>query len=128
MNQKKTVAVNVARNALIYMESQSFLEMKREYSDVNEGRKSPEEHPVKLKICNDGYETFPPDKAVPPHCKDISINGTDYEVEITSEEVPPEEQHKLDYYIPVTAEVRWMTNDKEFSTVVDGTVKSEDIR
>lgn len=128
MNQKKTVAVNVARNALMYMESRSFLETKREFSDVNEGRKSPEEHPLKLKICYAGYETFPPDEAVPVDCKDISINGTPYEVEITSEEVPPEEQEKLDYYIPVIAEVRWMTNDKEFSTIVDGTVKSEDIR
>ncbi|WP_456273866.1 type IV pilus modification PilV family protein [Bacillus sp. AK031] len=128
MNQKKTVAVNVARNALMYMENQSFLVTKRAFSDVNEGKKSPETHYLHLKICDDGYKTYSPGDLVPADCKDISINETTYEVDIKSEEVPSREREELDYYIPIIAEVRWITNDKEFSTAVDGTVKSEDIR
>jgi prepilin-type N-terminal cleavage/methylation domain-containing protein len=129
MNQKKTVAVNVARNALMYMENQSFLEIKREFSQVNEGMKDSKDHVVKLKICADSYKTFSPGDVVPEQqCKDIIINQIAYEVEISSENVLSPEQGELDYYIPIAVKVRWITNDKEFSTTVDGTVKSEDIR
>jgi prepilin-type N-terminal cleavage/methylation domain-containing protein len=128
MNQKKTVAVNVARNALMYMENQSFLETKREFADINEGKVSPPEHYLTLKICEDGYKTFDPGETVPASCENISINETSYTVEIGSHEVHERDEEDLNYYIPIIAEVRWTTNDKEFSTNVEGTVKSEDIR
>ncbi|WP_421380217.1 type IV pilus modification PilV family protein [Bacillus salacetis] len=128
MNQKKTVAVNVARNALMYMEGQSFLETKREFAGVNEGSTGQDDHFLLLKICNDAYKTFPSGEAIPSNCRDITINETAYEVDIRSEEVSSRNEEELDYYIPIIAEVRWTANEKEFSTTVDGTVKSEDIR
>ncbi|MGD6802449.1 type IV pilus modification PilV family protein [Rossellomorea aquimaris] len=124
MNQKKTVAVNVARNALMHMESQSFLEVKRKFSEVNEGTASPDDHLLNLKLCDDTrYETFGNEESPPVTCEDIPINGTSYKVTIKSKA-----SQELDYYIPITAEVRWTANDKEFDTSVGGTVKSEDIR
>jgi prepilin-type N-terminal cleavage/methylation domain-containing protein len=128
MNQKKTVAVNVARNALMFMEGQSYLEIKKEFSEVNNGTIEPGEHSLQLKLCADGYKTFETGLTPPADCKDIPINGTNYEVEIQSESVSSSQQGELEYYIPIVAEVRWMTNDQEHSTTVDGTVKSEDIR
>ncbi|WP_113930178.1 hypothetical protein [Bacillus sp. P14.5] len=128
MNQKKTVAVNVARNALMHMESQSFLEVKREFSEVNEGTASPEDQFLELNLCENGYKTFRPGENRPEGCNNIPINGTFYEVTIKSKEVSPSQEEELNYYIPISAEVRWTANDKDFDTKVDGTVKSEDIR
>lgn len=126
MNQKKTVAVNVARNALMHMESQSFLEVKRTFSEVNNGTASPDEHLLNLKLCDETrYETFGTEESPPDTCEDIPINGTSYKVTIKSKASQEEE---LDYYIPITAEVEWTANDKKFDTSVGGTVKSEDIR
>ncbi|WP_168412951.1 type IV pilus modification PilV family protein [Bacillus salacetis] len=128
MNQKKTVAVNVARNALMFMEGQSYLEMKKEFSEVNKGNLEPVDHSLQLQLCADGYKTFLTGLTPPSDCSDIPINGTNYKVEILSEPVSASRQGELEYYIPITAKVRWITNDKEHSTSVEGTVKSEDIR
>ncbi|WP_258549633.1 prepilin-type N-terminal cleavage/methylation domain-containing protein [Rossellomorea aquimaris] len=131
-NQKKTVGVNVARNVLMFMEKQNFLEIRNYFYEVNIGSKDPTDEFYKLFICGDEYQTFSnfstesemvdscPDK------KNININGLEYETEIYSGEVTNPDE--LDYYIPITIEVRWNINDREYSTTVDGKVKSEDIR
>ncbi|WP_315907136.1 type II secretion system protein, partial [Priestia koreensis] len=38
VNQSKTVGTNVARNALQYMQGQSFLKVKKEFESPNESR------------------------------------------------------------------------------------------
>ncbi|NMH69885.1 type II secretion system protein [Bacillus sp. RO3] len=132
LNQKKTVGVNVARNALMYMENQDFLETRDFFYDVNSGNQDANDHFLHLFICNDEYSTYS-DKLSEteinqscPDKKNININGLEYETTIYSEQVI--NQNELNYYIPITIKVRWNINDKEHSTTVDGKVKSEDIR
>ncbi|MGE6751870.1 type IV pilus modification PilV family protein [Rossellomorea sp. NPDC071047] len=131
-NQKKTVGVNVARNVLMFMEKQDFLETRDFFYEVNTGSKSPKDEYLKLFICGDEYQTFSnlsTETEMIDSCpgkKYIHINGLEYETEIYSGEVTNLDE--LDYYIPITIEVRWNINDREYSTTVDGKVKSEDIR
>jgi prepilin-type N-terminal cleavage/methylation domain-containing protein len=131
-NQKKTVGINVARNVLMFMEKQDFLEVRDFFYEVNIGSENPTDEFLKLFICGDEYQTFPNFSTESemidscPNKKNININGLEYETEIYSGEVT--DLDESDYYIPITIEVRWNINDREYSTTVDGKVKSEDIR
>ena len=131
-NQKKTVGVNVARNVLMFMEKQNFLETRNYFHDVNAGTEPSKENFLKLFICDDQYVTFSNSSTKTeindscPNKKNIMINGLEYETAIYSEEVTNPDE--MDYYIPITIKVRWDINDREYSTSVDGKIKSEDIR
>ena len=131
-NQKKTVGVNVARNVLMFMEKQDFLEIRNFFNEVNTGQHSPEDDFLALFICNDSYLTFSNSAAESeisqacPQKKNITVNGLEYEASISSEEVSSSEELKS--YIPITVKVRWTIDDHEYSTTLDGKVKSEDIR
>ncbi|WGG44402.1 type II secretion system protein [Rossellomorea sp. DA94] len=127
-NQKKTVGVNVARNVLIFMEKQNFLEVRDFFHDVNTGDKSPDTEYLTLLICEEKYTLFSESEIhnTCPGKQQITINGLEYEATIFSDEVSSPEE--MDYYIPITVKVRWNMNDKAYSTSVDGKVKSEDIR
>jgi prepilin-type N-terminal cleavage/methylation domain-containing protein len=132
VNQKKTVGVNVARNVLMFMEKQNFLEVRNYFHDVNNGSKPSESDYLTLFICEAKYKTFSNSSTESelnqtcPNKKNITINGLEYEASIYSGEVlNPDE---MDYYIPITIKVRWNINDREYSTVVDGKIKSEDTR
>ncbi|MCR8850138.1 type II secretion system GspH family protein [Rossellomorea sp. SC111] len=131
-NQKKTVGVNVARNVLMFMEKQNFLEIRNYFHDVNTGDKSSEADFLTLLICDEKYKLFSDSSTESeinntcPKKKNITINGLEYEAAIFSEEVST--PGEMDYYIPITVKVRWNINDREYSTTVDGKIKSEDIR
>ncbi|MFI8685595.1 prepilin-type N-terminal cleavage/methylation domain-containing protein [Rossellomorea sp. NPDC077527] len=131
-NQKKTVGVNVARNVLMFMEKQDFLEMRNYFYEVNTGQKSSDEDFLALYICEDKYHTFSNSTTESelanacPNKKNITINGLEYEATISSEEVSSPEE--MDSYIPIIIKVRWTIDDREYSTTLDGKVKSEDIR
>ncbi len=127
MNQKKTVAVNVARNALMFVESQSFLEIYSEFPIVKKVANPPNSQVKNLYICNDSYKYFDQSLHKPDNCENITVNNLAYKVNIKFEEVE-EDDPSIHYYLPIKVEVRWTINDHEYSTNVNGTVKSEDIR
>jgi prepilin-type N-terminal cleavage/methylation domain-containing protein len=119
VNESRTVALNVARNALMFMEKQSFVEMR--YTFENPGTKK------WIKMCPDdqgekvySLQSSAADKSA---CSNISVNDGTYEVTVTSNAVNEETKK---YYIPVTVKVRWKENEPEVE--IDGTIKSEDMR
>lgn len=121
MNEKKTAAVNVARNALMYMEKQNFIMMKDRFE------KNADEQ-LTLLICSDEggekYRFFGKDEKIDSNCKQIRINNIDYDVTISS-------SIDTDYdsfIIPLTVDVHWEINKKDFQTTLEGVIKSEDIR
>ncbi len=128
-NQKKTVGVNVARNVMMFMEKQSYLEMRNYFYDVNIENKESDSKFFKLYICNDQYKYVSnetPNK--PPNCENIKINGLEYEAFIYSENTNGQDKDNVDYYIPLDVEIRWNINEKNYETRVEGTIKSEDVR
>ncbi|WP_335869176.1 type IV pilus modification PilV family protein [Bacillus sp. 2205SS5-2] len=126
LNQKKTVAINVARNALMFMEQQNFLQLKDIYAGVHNGTIESDSFALQLVICDSAYQYFDTKSTAPETCESISINNLSYDVSIFSEKLPANKQE--DYYIPITIEVRWEVNDRDYHTTLDGTIKSEDIR
>ncbi len=116
----------------MFMEKQNFLETRNYFHDVNAGTEPSKENFLKLFICDDQYVTFSNSSTKTeindscPNKKNIMINGLEYETAIYSEEVTNPDE--MDYYIPITIKVRWDINDREYSTSVDGKIKSEDIR
>ncbi|BCB05010.1 type II secretion system protein [Bacillus sp. KH172YL63] len=128
-NQKKTVGVNVARNVLMFMEKQNFPETRDYFHGVNTGTTEPDDAFLNVFICDDKYRTFSnstPEADSCPNKQNIMINGLEYETSVYSE--PVSNSDEMDYYIPITIQVRWEINDREYHTSVDGKVKSEDIR
>lgn len=141
-NQKKTVAVNVARNALMFMEKQNFLVLKDDFLKINDGEASSSDHSLHLKICNNQYEYK--NEKINAGCEPIKINNVPYEVLVSTDnmddcyngnsktpnqsESNKNKKSTCNYYIPIKVEVRWAVNDKEYQTSVEGTVKSEDLR
>jgi prepilin-type N-terminal cleavage/methylation domain-containing protein len=141
LNQKKTVAINVARNVMMFMEKQSYLDTRNFFYEVNSGDTAPDQKYYKLYICNHEYQIFENDKAPCKNSSLISINDLDYTANIFSESVPgfiKDEENtasgktdviqQSDYYIPITVEIRWKIDDREYHTELDGKIKSEDIR
>jgi len=120
LNQKKTAGINVARNALTYMEQgsgeDSFINIKNKLD--NNPTISGE-----LFICNNQYEVIW-DHAEHSACTPIQINNIDYYVAIK----PIQNEKYSDYYIPLKVNVSWNVNKKEFSTSIEGAIKSEDLR
>ncbi|WP_040207769.1 type IV pilus modification PilV family protein [Neobacillus jeddahensis] len=116
-NQKKTNAINVARNAMMYMEKQSFIQTMKDFED----------HPTKeraLFICNERYTLFWKGDPIDTGCIPISINKIDYTVSIRSNK---EEEYKA-FILPLIVKVEWSINQKKYSTELEGVIKSEDIR
>jgi prepilin-type N-terminal cleavage/methylation domain-containing protein len=126
-NQNKTVALNVARNSLIYMEKQNFIEMRDTFAPVIDVPSKEKAYYFYLKMCEKGYTMYRYDKPIPESCTDIPVNDGFYEVSVFSKYVPDDETKK--YYIPVRIEVAWDRdeNNRELLSL-DGTIKSEDLR
>lgn len=114
-NEHKTVAINVARNALMYMENQNFIKMKDHFLTHPENS---------LFICNNKYNHFPANENAPLHCKKIKINNVDYDVTINANIDKDYES----YMIPITVHVKWKGRKNDEQTTVEGVIKSEDIR
>lgn len=127
MNQKKTAAVNVARNALMYIEKENFIAIRDKFE-----KNSDEE--ISLYICKDPiedtyrYEKFWKDETPDESCEPITVNNVEYEVNIQNDDKPEASKPNYLYYVPIKATVTWSINRKEYSTELDGVIKSEDIR
>lgn len=116
-NQKKTAAINVARNAMVYMEKQNFIETMQDFDDHSDQQ-------LTLLICNDEYQLFWEEEPKSSGCHPIRINGLDYNVSIRSDK---EEEYKA-FILPIIVRVDWTINRKHYSTELKGVIKSEDIR
>ncbi|MBP2240599.1 prepilin-type N-terminal cleavage/methylation domain-containing protein [Cytobacillus eiseniae] len=121
MNQKKTAAVNVARNALMYIEKENFIIVR----DVFE--KNPDEE-LTIKICEQKYKSFWKDKPIDSSCEDITINNVKYNVSIRADKILDPHDSTYSFYVPLKVNVHWTINRKEHTTELDGAIKSEDIR
>ncbi|MED1204808.1 type II secretion system protein [Heyndrickxia acidicola] len=118
LNEKRTVGINVARNALMFMEKQNFLQVKNEFSS---------NQVLNLQICDNHYTYFDQSTAIPSNCQLIKINNIPYNVTIQTTEDLSNNQ-RANYYIPLKVEAGWKINDKDYTSSVDGTIKSEDLR
>ena len=118
-NQKKTAAINVARNALTYMEqssgNNSFIALRDrlEKNPATEGT---------LRICDNSYQVFWNDEV--QGCEPITINNVAYNVTI----VPSLDENNTAYFIPLTVEVAWTVKQHDYTTSMEGAIKSEDLR
>jgi prepilin-type N-terminal cleavage/methylation domain-containing protein len=114
LNEKRTVGINVARNALMFMEKQNFLKVKNDFAS----------NPVlNLLICDNHYTYFDQASAIPSICEPIKINDIPYNVTIQTLE-----DNRANYYIPLKVEAGWTIGGKVYTTSVNGTIKSEDLR
>ncbi|WP_342420785.1 prepilin-type N-terminal cleavage/methylation domain-containing protein [Paenibacillus sp. FSL E2-0178] len=142
-NQNKTIMVNLARNALFYMEKQDFEAMGNFFkvSDVTAA-----EHPkILADQCTDvakvpcSYNGLVKDETVLQKVLNPSINGINYTINIAyqadlysqmklSEDVI--KQRAADYLIPVLITVRSpeKNSGNATETVVEGYIRDEEIR
>lgn len=152
-NQSKTVMVNVARNALFYMEKQDFEEMKRFFNvkDKPEDEHEGADHPYiaatqcTAEVCNMKSVFINGD--VLPEVLNPVINNIAYEVNITyqadlhrdmmegrsgngSNDPDTRKKDMAPYLIPVRVEVTGPggPNANAASTVVEGYITNEKIR
>ncbi|MBU8879573.1 prepilin-type N-terminal cleavage/methylation domain-containing protein [Bacillus sp. FJAT-29790] len=121
INQKKTAAINVARNTLMYIEKDNFIAVRDRFE------KDPEEE-ISLFICDEKYKKFWKNEIEDVGCEPITINNVKYEVYIRAEEKPEPGKKNYSFFVPLKATVTWTINGKDNSTVLDGVIKSEDLR
>ncbi|WP_080844597.1 type II secretion system protein [Cytobacillus gottheilii] len=128
-NETKTAAINVARNALMYIENQSFIEVREKFSSSNSTNPNEE---VRIFICsnNEGeqYKLFWKGDVPSTACSPITVNNIEYDVRITSNYASDYKEDKKDYFVPLKAVVTWNDGDTQKSTEVEGAIQSEDIR
>lgn len=127
-NQSKTIGINVARNALHYMQGQSFLKIKKEIKDSKKV--------LSLYICErkENNETvkfysYQDSKLpIPTDCKNIEINSLSYEVTMEENNDDKGTDTYKSSIIPITVTVKWKGKDSDVSTIVKGDIVSEDLR
>jgi prepilin-type N-terminal cleavage/methylation domain-containing protein len=126
LNEDKTVGINVARNALMYMKKQSFIELKNYFTDTDKK--------LKILICEttdengntiENYQFFAEAASIPATCENIEINNTKYDITVQAEE---NNQNYQNYFIPIKVIVAWEKNNIKRSTELKGVITSEDIR
>ncbi|PLR75497.1 prepilin-type cleavage/methylation domain-containing protein [Bacillus sp. V3-13] len=119
LNQKKTAAVNVARNALMFFEKENFIEIKKSFEDNRD-------ETFTILICKDKYEKFTEAQSPAPGCRPITVNNIEYDVTVSHSD-----EQSSDYkshFIPVTVRVEWTAGGAPKETEIEGVIKSEDIR
>ncbi|MFC5733675.1 type IV pilus modification PilV family protein [Cytobacillus gottheilii] len=129
-NETKTAAVNVARNALMYVENQSFIEMREKFSSSNSTNQNEE---LRIYICknpngSEQYNLFWKGETQSADCSSITVNNIKYDVRITSNYSSDYKENHEDYFVPLKAVVTWNDGDHQKSTEVEGAIQSEDIR
>lgn len=125
-NQNKTVALNVARNAMMYMEKQPFIEVRTDFEPALLDGTKKESYSYKLLICSNRYKHLKKDETPASDCHPPLINSEEYDVIVYPEQMKDPSKRK--YYIPVTVEVTWGPDESRKKTELDGTIKSEDLR
>lgn len=109
-NQSKTAGINVARNALMYLQNESYIKVREVFKN------SPTDG-WNLYICSNEYKLSLSEKA---DCDNITVNDIEFKVNITA---PKYDANVENFYFPVTVNVKW--DDGE--TSLEGVVKSEGI-
>ncbi|WNS42686.1 prepilin-type N-terminal cleavage/methylation domain-containing protein [Paenibacillus sp. MMS20-IR301] len=146
-NQNKTIMVNLARNALFYMEKQDFGAM-GDFFEVSNDSRDPEDHPeINADNCTSttnctAYGIMINAGALPDVLNPI-INNIPYKVTIVFQvdlyqdmkegeegKVDPRKQDMAPYLIPIQVEVTGEggPNGHSVSTVVEGYITDEKIR
>jgi len=120
-NQKKTAAVNVARNALTFMEQSTGI---NSFIAIRDRIENHPDSSGKLEICNNEYQLVWNGEHNDASCSPITINDIPYNVSI----VPRLDKNYTDYFIPLTVEVNWTVNKHEYTTSIEGAITSEDLR
>ena len=126
MNEKKTAAVNVARNALMHIEKENFIEVRERFrNNKNET--------LSLQICNSAYKLFWSDASYDIECSPIIVNNIEYNVTINllkseDENVNLADGEHSSFFVPLEASVSWEINGKEEISTIEGEIKSEDLR
>lgn len=126
MNEKKTAAVNVARNALMHIEKENFIEVREKFRNNKEAS-------LNLLICDNAYKIFWNGEPPEPSCSPIIVNNIGYNVTIN---LPKNEDANTNdskgehssFFVPLEAKVSWEINGKEENTKIEGEIKSEDLR
>ena len=140
-NQNKTVALNVARNAMMFLEKENFIEIRNNFYE-GATPVTATGNQLGLHLCKnrdnqtEGYKLHssePPAEKPPKSpvdCRPVSINGGDYYVTVSAGTTPAEEDNAqfYNYYIPVKVKVSWYQNENKKETELEGTIKSEDLR
>ncbi|WP_110111504.1 prepilin-type N-terminal cleavage/methylation domain-containing protein [Bacillus sp. CGMCC 1.16541] len=121
-SQNKTAGINVARNALTFMEKQSFIEMHETFVTNDKT--------LYLYICTSGANaekeyTYVETPTPPLGCEDISVNNVPFTVQLSHSQ---SNNFKDRYMIPIEVIVEWKRNNQVLSTEMRGAVVSEDIR
>jgi prepilin-type N-terminal cleavage/methylation domain-containing protein len=121
-SQNKTAAVNVARNALMFIENESFIEVRKRFLEDNlEG--------LSLYICNDSYITdwHGDESDFPAGCRKdkVTVNNIQFDVIIRK----GKDYSKFSSsFIPLEAAVTWENQGRTEETIIEGAIKSEDLR
>ncbi|MBM7701349.1 prepilin-type N-terminal cleavage/methylation domain-containing protein [Metabacillus iocasae] len=121
-SQNKTAGINVARNALTFMEKQSFIEMHETFITNDKT--------LYLYVCTNHASSekeyrYVETPILPSGCKSISVNNIPFTVQVSHEK---SDNSKDRYMIPIEVMVEWERNNQVLSTEVRGAVVSEDIR
>ncbi|MBG9543567.1 hypothetical protein ABE29_12425 [Cytobacillus firmus] len=126
MNEKKTAAVNVARNALMHIEKENFIEVREEFRNDKGDY-------LNLLICDRANKIFWNGETPEPNCSPIIVNNIEYNVTINLpknevENINPAKGEHSSFFVPLAATVTWEINGKEEFTEIEGEIKSEDLR
>ncbi|OMD83023.1 MULTISPECIES: prepilin-type N-terminal cleavage/methylation domain-containing protein [Paenibacillus] len=140
-NQNKTIMVNLARNALFYVEKQDFEAMKeffiKQNHDAIEAAKCQKDTDDSLK-CED-YKGLVQDTEILNQVLNPAINGVNYQIDIkyqrdlhnqSLESSDPEKQNMAVYLLPVLVKVSRANSSggPESEPVVEGYITDEKIR
>jgi prepilin-type N-terminal cleavage/methylation domain-containing protein len=138
-NQNKTIMVNLARNALFYVEKQDFDQMKKYFIKYNsiEASKCQQDTGDSLK-CDD-YIMLVQDTETLSQVLNPAINGVNYQIEIeyqrelhnkSLDPSDPEKQKMADYLLPVLVKVSRADSSggPQSEPVVEGYITDEKIR
>lgn len=120
LNQKKTAGINVARNALSYMEQSAGEDSFISIQNLINNNPDTTGH---LLVCNNQYKILW-NNATDAACSPIRINNVDYEVVVT----PTINEEYSNFLIPIEVTVTWNVRNNPYSTSVEGAIKSEDLR
>ncbi|WP_170880285.1 type IV pilus modification PilV family protein [Paenibacillus odorifer] len=136
-NQNKTIMVNLARNALFYVEKQNFNKMRDYFNEPNnnaiEASKCQKSTEDTLKC--DAYKALVQDTETLSQVLNPAINGVNYQVEIEYQrdlhkQSDPEKQKMAAYLLPVLVKVSRMDSSSgpQTQSVVEGYITDEKIR
>lgn len=139
-NQNKTIMVNLARNALFYVEKQDFKAMKEFFTqgeDAIEAAKCQKDTDDSLK-CED-YKGLVQDTEILNQVLNPAINGVNYQIDIkyqrdlhnqSLESSDPEKQKMAVYLLPVLVKVSRADSSggPQSEPVVEGYITDEKIR